>query len=96
MPNLTEAALMLGVPYQADGYDEAYVLLLAKYLAALGPEHVVITDVALSPDQTGVATYDRLSGAFHIQSRQKFPGFFTAQAMCMPAFCFPGYWAVSR
>jgi len=76
VPNLTEAALLLNTPYRSEGYDEAYVLSLAKGLAALGPECVVITDVSLSDAQTGIAVYRKSDGFFRLLFRPKLAGVF--------------------
>jgi len=58
IPNLTEAAFMLGEPFVGDDYDEAYIEGLLRRLAALGPKRVVITGVDLQPGKIGVAAYD--------------------------------------
>ncbi|MCE5343981.1 MAG: pyridoxamine kinase [Eubacteriales bacterium] len=76
VPNLTEAALLLGVPYRAAGYDESYVLKLARGLAELGPESVVITDVSLNEAQSGIAVYSRAEDAMQLMFRPKLPGVF--------------------
>ncbi len=76
VPNLTEAAFLLGVPYHAFGYDEAYVRSLAKGLTELGPESVVITDVSLCQTQTGVAVYERKSDSFRTYFKSRFDGVF--------------------
>ena len=55
IPNITEAALMTGMPYMADGYDEQYIRELADRLLALGAGTVVLTGVSFAPDKLGVA-----------------------------------------
>lgn len=59
VPNLTEAAFLLHLPYPEAGYDESYITKLARALAALGPENVIITDIAFEPSQTGIAVYEK-------------------------------------
>lgn len=59
VPNLTEAAFLLNLPYPEVGYDDSYIAKLAKALAALGPENVIITDIAFDPSQTGIAIYQK-------------------------------------
>lgn len=59
VPNLTEAAFLLDRPYLPGGYDRAYIISLAQALSALGPKNVIITDVAFSQSETGVAVYQR-------------------------------------
>lgn len=55
IPNITEAALMTGMPYMAEGYDEQYIRELADRLLALGAGTVVLTGVSFAPDKLGVA-----------------------------------------
>lgn len=51
LPNLTEAAMMTGLPYREE-YDESDI---RELLAALGGRNVVLTGVGLTPEQTGFA-----------------------------------------
>ena len=76
VPNFTEASFLLDKPYQATGYSEAYVQTLAIELAALGPECVVITDVRIKDDQTGIAVYRKASQEFRLLFKPKFDGIF--------------------
>ena len=55
LPNLTEAAFLLDEPYPGKHVTREAVCGLCRGLRALGPENVVITDVAFGPGQTGVA-----------------------------------------
>ena len=57
MPNLTEAALLLGEEYRTE-YDQAYIEQTIKRLRALGAKNVVLTGVSLEPNKLGVACYD--------------------------------------
>lgn len=76
VPNMTEAAFLLGLPYQSDGYDIAYVKSLAVALSDLGPNSVVITDVALEAGQTGIAVYHAPSKEFSLHYKKRFAGVF--------------------
>ena len=51
IPNITEAAMMAGMPYQ-ESYDEAYIKSLME---ALGGQDVVLTGVSYDPAKTGIA-----------------------------------------
>lgn len=53
LPNITEAALLTGLPYR-ESYDEVYIGSLLNGLAALGARHVVLTGVSYAPDTLGV------------------------------------------
>ena len=59
VPNRTEASFLLNKPYLPDGYDEAYITDLSQELAALGPENIVISDVSFTPEETGIAVYQK-------------------------------------
>ena len=75
-PNFTEASFLLSKPYLAEGYDEAYVQGLTAELAELGPENVVITDVRIRDEETGVAVYQKQTESFDIFFKPKFDGEF--------------------
>ena len=51
LPNLTEAAMMSGLPYREDA-DGAYV---AALLDRLGEKNIVLTGVGDGPEETGIA-----------------------------------------
>ena len=55
LPNITEAALMVGEPYIGAGYDEAYIRRLMDKLLALGAKTVVMTGVSYEATKLGVA-----------------------------------------
>ncbi len=71
LPNITEAAMMTGLPYRDDP-DEAYILSL---LEALGGRDVILTGVGYGPGETGAALrhkgqirthiHKRFSGSYH-------------------------------
>lgn len=61
VPNLTEAALLTGLPYRTD-YDEGYLKELLQGLSALGPRHVAVTGVRPVEGQVGVMAYDKVTG----------------------------------
>ena len=53
LPNVTEAALLTGLPYR-EHYDEDYIRSLLDGLAALGVPNVVLTGVSYARDTLGV------------------------------------------
>ena len=57
LPNLTEAALLLGEEYRSV-YDREYIEELLKRLHELGAKNVVLTGVSLKENELGVACYD--------------------------------------
>lgn len=52
LPNVTEAALLTGIPYRSL-QDPAYIQQLMDGMFAFGPEAVVITGVSAEPGKTG-------------------------------------------
>lgn len=76
VPNLTEACFLLNEPYNANGYDQAYIRTLAVRLSQLGPESIVITDISLDSDHTGIAVYQKSENDFQLLFRPRFPGVF--------------------
>lgn len=69
LPNITEAALLTGLPWK-ENYDEAYVRELTDAVLALGPKTVVLTGVSYDQDTTGVVVAS--SGVFDYYRHQKF------------------------
>ncbi len=90
VPNITEAALLLGEPCREKGYPEAYVRELGERLAELGPESVVITDVSLRESETGVAVYHKPSGTFELHFRPRLPGVFHGTGDVFASFLLSG------
>ncbi len=55
LPNLTEAAMLLGREPILSGYDEGYIRELSLGLLELGAKNVVITGVSFEPSHLGCA-----------------------------------------
>lgn len=62
VPNMTEAALLLGEPYRRGPYDQEYLSGVLRRLSALGPQKVVLTGAWLEPEHLGCAVYDASAG----------------------------------
>ena len=76
IPNITEACLLLGMPYQELGYTEHYIRELLTGMAALGPGKVVITGVQYDASTIGAASFDRETNTFSYVSTPKVDGYF--------------------
>lgn len=63
LPNVTEATLLTGLPYQENG-DEAYYLRLLEGMQTFGSRAVIITGTAPEPGKTGFSGWDREIGTF--------------------------------
>ena len=65
VPNMTEAAFMLQIPFVEDGaYDEAYVKDVLMKLTQLGAKKAVLTGISLEPGKCGVYGYDSTADTF--------------------------------
>ncbi len=64
VPNLTEAAFMLGEPCKLTGYDEEYIKTTLKKLTALGAKCAVLTGVSFDPEKVGLMGYDAVKNEF--------------------------------
>ena len=78
VPNMTEAALLVGDAYREGPYDKAYIEDLFAKLADIGPQRIVLTGVYFDEAELGAAVYDRARSAY-LMSR-KIPGFITERA----------------
>ena len=96
VPNRTEASYMLGIPYRADGYDEAYIKDMLKKLAALGTRQVILKGVEFAGDQetiTGVAgkigimAYDAATDRFSSYFHEKLPTSFHGTGDIFASVC---------
>lgn len=76
VPNLTEAALLLGEPCGDEPPTHRRVGELCRRLCELGPQNVVITDVSFSPRETGAAIYRRGMAEPVFSMRERFEGVF--------------------
>jgi pyridoxine kinase len=59
VPNMTEAALLVGDAYREGPYDKAYIEDLLMRLADFGPQRLVLTGVYFDDAELGAAVYDR-------------------------------------
>ncbi len=64
VPNLTEAAFLLGEEYVSGGYDEAYIHGLLRRLTGLGCPAAVVTGVRYDDEHQGAVAYDARSDRF--------------------------------
>lgn len=70
-PNLTEAALLLGIPYQDLPAGEAGCRAIVEQLSMRGRRSVVLTGVSTAEDSTGAMYFDARTGQVKaIQTRR--------------------------
>ena len=76
LPNLTEAAFMLGVPYPGDRYDESYIRNMLVELTSSGARTAVLTGVSFAENELGVMAYDSVAGKYFSYFSEKLPASF--------------------
>lgn len=74
-PNISEAALMLDMPYR-EAHDKEYIETLLRGLGALGPRMVVLSGVSFANDMVGAASYDRETDSVAYYLDRRVEGFF--------------------
>ena len=72
VPNITEASLMLGIPY-TENYDEEYIKSILKKLCSLGCKKAVLTGVSYKKDTQGAAFYDSESDTYYSYLAENVP-----------------------
>ncbi len=75
-PNLTEAALLLEMPYPETNYSENDIKSILKKLSLLGPEKIVLTGVSFDDNDLGCALYDASSDKYDFIFEKKVDGFY--------------------
>lgn len=76
VPNLTEAALLIGEKYNPGPYTEAYISEILKKLSALGPGKIVLTGVFFNENELGAATYDAAQNEIAYAFDKWIPGYY--------------------
>lgn len=74
VPNLTEAAFLLGEEYIEPPYNKEYIEGIMKRLSALGPSMVVLTGASFKDDEIGCAVYSRGSDEIFYRFSEKYSG----------------------
>lgn len=69
LPNITEACLLTGLPYET-AYDEGYIRKLLEGLLELGCQKAVLTGVSYEKDKLGVVYLDRDGNDFSYFTRR--------------------------
>ena len=72
LPNLTEAAFMLGEEYREE-YDEEYVRALLVRLCGLGCRRAALTGISLEDGKIGVYAFDSATGEYFSYFNEKLP-----------------------
>ncbi len=75
VPNLTEAAFLLGEKYVEPPYSEEYIENIMRRLLELGPSMVVLTGVAFKENEIGCAVCEKNGEVFYRFS-EKYEGIY--------------------
>lgn len=76
VPNITEAAFLLGREYKQGPYDRGFIEKLLGELALLGPRRVVLTGVCFDEDELGAASYDADTGRVCYSMSKRIEGYY--------------------
>lgn len=74
VPNLTEAAFLLGEEYVEPPYSKEYIESLLERLSAIGPKQIVLTGVSFNEDEIGCAVFS--GGEIHYNFSEKYDGIY--------------------
>jgi pyridoxine kinase len=72
VPNITEAAFMLGISYNPN-YDEEYIRSLLKELTTLGCPRAALTGISFNASEIGVYYYDSTTDSYFKYFNEKLP-----------------------
>ncbi len=64
VPNMTEAAFMLDIPYRDHGYSVADIQDILRKLTTLGAKCAVLTGISFEDGKVGVMAYDSVQDRF--------------------------------
>lgn len=76
VPNITEACMLLGKPYEAGPHDSVYIENLLDELAGLGPKQVVLTGVSFDDAHLGAASLDTATSKIDYSFSKRIDGFY--------------------
>ena len=57
LPNITEACLLLGIPYIKENYDKNFIKKISKELAKFGVKNIIITGISFEKGKIGASVY---------------------------------------
>lgn len=88
VPNLTEAAFMLGEKYLESGYTPDEIKALLKRLCALGSPVAALTGISFEPGKCGVMAYDSRTDSYCEYYSEKLPVSFHGTGDVFSSACF--------
>ena len=94
-PNMTEACLVLGRPFQGDRVTPASAREMLEALCALGPQMAVLTGICTADNTIGAATLDQTAFSLSMK-RSAFPATGMGRATSLPPPCLARCYAETR
>ncbi len=88
VPNLTEAAFMLGEPYPGNDCPESKLRPMLRRLCGLGCRTAVLTGVLPDPDHCGAVAYDSLTDQYYTCYTKHLPAAFHGTGDIFASACF--------
>ena len=76
IPNITEAALLLGEEYIEGPYSKEYIEGLLKRLGGIGAKKIILTGVFFDKGHLGAAAYDAEAGTISYSFQDLIPGYY--------------------
>ncbi len=76
VPNLTEAAFLIGEEYKQPPYTQEYINHIMQRLLDLGAKNIVLTGVAFDNTQLGAACYDNKKDKIDYSFSEKIDGLY--------------------
>lgn len=76
IPNITEAAFLLGEDYREPPYSEEYIRDIIRRLLDLGPSKAVLTGICFNEDEIGCAVGNKEDDEVFFAFSEKYPGIY--------------------
>ena len=76
LPNMTEAAFLLGKEYKEGPYEVSYIESLIDELSFITDAKIVLTGVHFDDENLGAAVFDKQKGKIEYAMNRKIAGFY--------------------
>ncbi len=90
VPNMTEAAWLLGIPYIEQDYDDAYIRRILQQLSVDGAKMVILTGVSFAQSEVGFMGYDAARNQYFSYFHKRFPQQFHGTGDVFASTCVGG------
>ncbi|MBR6617383.1 MAG: pyridoxamine kinase [Oscillospiraceae bacterium] len=90
VPNMTEAAHLLKIPYIEKDYDDAYIRDILHRLSAIGADMVILTGVSFAQSEVGFMGFDAAREQYFSYFHKRFPQQFHGTGDVFASTCVGG------